>query len=475
MPTSYGRTREILGDSLSFPAIERNSGLTRILPRRDGGERGAGPAAESLTLMASPVPRGHEIRPVRLSGLQFPSGSEALLPWACCAPVARRIFALTVKKPEQPSAAPRVPITTRTPYAFIRPAPGRIIAALFLATSAMLTTIGCNRSTDAPTSVDDSDPRVGGRLYSATSPFNQAIPANPQLDPRSAAYVQLLNRSRNEKGFSLALGEWTVTAYFAEQDTPRHDVRISNGISGTAHARNSVHDVRWIMRGVPIPDNARPDPEEDAHLSVIDPATHCEYDLFGAAKTTNGWTAKWANVNSTTDNGIYPYGMSTRATGFAPLAGIIWPAELRNRRINHALVFAYPYTRTGGPVPPATSSDGRTTLTAALPQGARVQLDPTLNLDTLNLTTNERTIAEALQRYGMYLGDTGGALAIYAVNPQSFTTNPYTGLLPDEPSIALKKIPVNRFRVLKTGTQLARTKYAIVPSNCAQIDGTLRP
>ncbi len=304
-----------------------------------------------------------------------------------------------------------------------------------------------------------ADPRIGGRLYSSTSPFNQLIPVNPQLDPRSAASVQLLVRSQKEKGFSMALSEWTVPAYFAQQDTTRHDIQIEG-----------FDEVRRVMRGVPIPDNAKPDPEEDAHLTVIDPVTRCEYDFWGASKTSAGWTAKWGNVTSTADSAIYPYGLSSRATGFAPLAGMIWPTELRNGRIDHALVFAYPYTRSGGPVAPATSSDGRTTLAAALPEGARVQLDPALNLDTLKLTATERTIAKALQRYGMYLGDTGGALSLYAVNPQSFATNPYAGLLPSDPTVLLNKIPVNRFRVLKTGTQQAKVKYAIVPSSCARID-----
>ncbi|MEU4158200.1 hypothetical protein [Actinoplanes sp. NPDC026670] len=323
-----------------------------------------------------------------------------------------------------------------------------------------LTVVRCHRSTDAPHRVEDNlDPRTGGRLHSATSPFNQAIPANPQLDPRSADYVRLLGRSKNEKGFVLAVEEWTVPAYFVKHDTRRHDVRISG-----------YDNVQRVMRNVPIPDNARPDPSEDAHLSVIDPATRCEYDLFGAKKTPTGWTAKWANVTSIADSGIYPAGMSTRATGFAALAGMIWPAELRNRRIDHALVFAYPYTKSGGPVAPATASDGRTALPAAMPQGARVQLDPALDLDTLGLTTYERTIAEALQRYGMFLGDTGGAFALYAVSPQSFDTNPYTGLLPDEPYVFLNKIPVNRFRVLKTGKQMAQTRYSIVPSSCARIE-----
>jgi hypothetical protein len=347
--------------------------------------------------------------------------------------------------------------------------PGLGIAAL-IASLAMSAVVGGPGSTNAAISARNLDPLTGGRLYAATSPFNQVIPANPQLDPRSASYVRLLSRSKNEKGFVLSVKEWTVPAYFAQRGTARYDVRISGQPPGAHYDPNFVHDVPRIMHDVPIPANARPDPMEDAHLSVIDPATRCEYDLYGAELTASGWTAKWANVNSTAKSGIYPFGLSTRGTGFAPLAGMIWPAELRSGRINHALVFAFPYTRSGGPAYPATASDGKTKLAAALPQGARVQLDPALDLDSLYLTTYERTIAVALQRYGMYLGDTGGALALYAVSPQSFDTNPYAELIPDEPYVFLNKIPVGRFRVLKTGPQLALTPLVVVPSVCARIE-----
>jgi len=346
--------------------------------------------------------------------------------------------------------------------------------ALLTASSAALTSLavgGCQRPAAAPNVVEAAlDPRTGARLYDAASPFNQVIAVNPELDPRSAGFVRLLGRSKNEKGFVLSVDEWTVPTYFAQPDTARQDVRISGQPPGAHYDRAFIHDVARIMRAVPIPAGARPDPMEDAHLTVIDPGTRCEYDLYGAARTTNGWTAKWANVTSTAATGIYPSGLSTRGTGFAPLAGTIWPAELRNGRIDHALVFAYPYTRSGGPVYPATASDGKSTLATALPQGARVQLDPALDLSTLKLNPYERTIAEALQRYGMYLGDTGGALALYAISPQSFDTNPYTGLLPDEPYVSLNKIPVNKFRVLKTGPQLAQTPLSIVPSSCARIE-----
>ncbi|MBL7262311.1 hypothetical protein [Paractinoplanes lichenicola] len=341
---------------------------------------------------------------------------------------------------------------------------------MLVLSSALAAVVGCPKSVDTPESVVNRDPRVGGRLFAATSPFNQVIPTNPQLDPRSADYVKLMNRSKKEKGFVLSVKEWTVPAYFAKPATMRHDVLILGQPPGAHYDRAFVHDVVRIMRGVPIPDNAQPDPMDDAHLTVIDPANGCEYDLYGAKRTAKGWTALWANATSTPESGIYPYGLSSRATGFSPLAGVIWPAELRNGRIDHALVFAYPYTRSGGPVYPATASDGKTNLAAALPQGARVQLDPTLDLDTLRLSPYERTIAETLQRYGMYLGDTGGALALYAVNPQSFKLNPYAGTLPDDPLVFLDRIPVERFRVLRTGSQTAQTPLAVVPSPCAQIE-----
>jgi hypothetical protein len=401
---------------------------------------------------------------------------------------------------------------------FVRKTPGRVVAALLVALTAMATVAGCHRhragstpnvgapssgtpSSGTPSSGTPSsggvvnggipssgapsrraaaaagraaaaaaDPRLGGRLFAATSPFNQPIPANPALDPNSAAYVNLLNKSKAEHGFDLAVKEWTVPAYFAQADTPRHDIAISGQPPGAHYDRAYVPNRPEVMHGVPIPADARPDPMEDAHMSVIDPATHCEYDLYGAEHTAAGWTAKWANVTTTTDSGIYPYGLSTRGTGFSALAGMIWPAELRAGHIDHALVFAFPYTRSGGPVYPATASDGKSTLAAALPQGARVQLDPTLDLTKLKLTGPELTIAKALQQYGMYLGDTGGALALYAVSPQSFGFNPYAGLLPDAPYVYLDKIPVNKFRVLTTGTQMARTPLAVVPSSCARID-----
>jgi hypothetical protein len=77
----------------------------------------------------------------------------------------------------------------------------------------------------------------------------------------------------------------------------------------------------------------------------------------------------------------------------------------------------------------------------------------------------------ALQRYGMYLGDTGGGINLYAVHPQSYPSHPYIGLLPDEPYPPLPNIPIDRFRVIELGPVtppwVLRSRARLVPTQCA--------
>lgn len=106
----------------------------------------------------------------------------------------------------------------------------------------------------------------------------------------------------------------------------------------------------------------------------------------------------------------------------------------------------------------------------AIPEGARVRLDPSLNLDRLGLTPYERTIAEALQTYGIYLGDDGGGLALQAINPISASGAIYDGLLPDQRYVSLNGIPVNRFQVLDfpQPTPASELDIRVVSTPCAE-------
>ena len=60
----------------------------------------------------------------------------------------------------------------------------------------------------------------------------------------------------------------------------------------------------------------------------------------------------------------------------------------------------------------------------------------------------QKTIARALQRYGMYLRDNGGTMGIYAENTINRGYDPWRELGLAGVSVPLDGIPWNRFRVL---------------------------
>jgi len=276
----------------------------------------------------------------------------------------------------------------------------------------------------------------------SNSPFYQKISANPEIDPQSPAYITRLLEAGQAKGFFIAQKKWTVPVYYAGPETPLQDVKLTV----------SWAPFKWL-KNVPIPDYAAPDPEGDAEMTIIDTINGCMYDFWQARNTNSGWKASWANALPIGSDGIYPKGLSCRGAGFALLQGLIWPQEISNAYIDHALEFTYPYCKSGGPVPPATETDGTGINSSDLPEGARLQLNPNLNLDSLGLTPYEKIIAKALQEYGMILGDDGGGIEIEAVSPISSKINPWQGLLPDSDYVNLNLIPISEFRVLKLAPQ----------------------
>jgi hypothetical protein len=215
-----------------------------------------------------------------------------------------------------------------------------------------------------------------------------------------------------------------------------------------------------------MPAHAAPDPRGDGHIAVIDQSSGCEYDFWQARQRDGRWRASWGNALPLGGSGIYPEGLSARGSGFALLAGLIQPGELRNGRIDHALVWSYAEPAAGGPVRPASESDGVSRRPNAIPEGALVQLDPALDLGTLSLAPYERTIARALQEYGAYLADVGSGFAVYAAHPMSQRTNPYAGVLPSRNYPSLEGIPFERLRVLSLPEQRPNPPISLVPNGC---------
>jgi len=300
------------------------------------------------------------------------------------------------------------------------------------------------------------------------------IPEGAAVDPRSAAMVAGIVHVEQARGWAIAVKRWTVPVYYASSKTRR----LTVGLTAEWRSRNWMH-------GVPIPDHARPDPGSsggtDGHMAVIDQRTGCFYEFYGAERRSDGsWHASWANRGSLTGTGIQPGGLSTRASGFVNFAGLIRPTELRAGVIRHALTFGYPFTKGGGPVRPATSSDGRASTqdgwgglarpanALPIPEGARVQLDPTLDLGALGLKPWQRAVARALQVYGMFLVDTSGNMSLAAMGAQSWRVNPYVRFWGDEPYAYLPSSLAQHLRVLSLPPQAKRRTF-LASSRCAMM------
>jgi len=297
--------------------------------------------------------------------------------------------------------------------AYCKPSPARAIASL------------------SPTALINVVP------YSPQSPFSTPIPAKARVAAGSDGAVKALADVGKSLGTSLAIRRWTVPVFIAGPTTPIRNVTLT---------------ADWAPRrmlAAPIPAWAIPDPGEDGHMVVIDRARGCEYDFFQARRgSDNTWSANWATRLPIAGSGIVS-GPSARASGFGLLGGLVLPEELNKGAIRHALVFSYPYTRSHVKVRPATESASGSDRSDALPMGTRLRLDPSLDLSTLQLSSAERAVAQALQVYGMYLGDTGPNITLYAVGAQSFNKNPYPEFPAPAPYVPLDGIPLDRLQVIE--------------------------
>jgi hypothetical protein len=134
--------------------------------------------------------------------------------------------------------------------------------------------------------------------------------------------------------------------------------------------------------------------------------------------------------------------------GFSLTAGIVRPEEIAQGHIDHALMITTPYTRSGYVACPAANSDGQYADPAAMPVGARLQLDPALDVNALAIPTWKKVVARALQQYGAYVVDTGGSLSIRAESTalRGYDAWAKVGVPRGEPNI--RDLPWSRMRVL---------------------------
>lgn len=238
-------------------------------------------------------------------------------------------------------------------------------------------------------------------LYPASSFWNQPIPSGAATHPESDLIVTKALVEHASRANLANTDAWGIAQTFANPVSREYDVACTRYDCGT--------QVRFR-----IPAHAAPTTGSDHHLAVFDPSSGRELDMWVAEKT-DGWAAGSRFTFPIAGSGPCATGQrcnSAVAAGFSLMGGVIRPEEIAQGHIDHALVFTTPITKAGVIACPASHTDGKFDYPGAMPEGARIQLDPDFDVAATSWPAWKKTVARALQRYGAYLGDTGGTVAI---------------------------------------------------------------
>lgn len=333
------------------------------------------------------------------------------------------------------------------------------------------------------------------RFFSPQSYWNTPLPESVPVDAQSSRWVQMLREAalHTTGGLHLNLHSWTIPVYFASADTVPVRLnpyllhcRLSQGHVKASESRLRAGDPRLcqpglhesVGAGVPIPEQAFPDSQMDAHMTVIDEGKGRVYDLWNCHRKEDGswWTNaaiaydlhgsgvfEAADIEGIgADESVHFYG-PCRASGVPALAGLIMRREVEQGWIGHKLALACPVAGLQRYVsPPAVWTDGW--LPGGVPEGCCLQLDPALDITALGLSAPARVVARALQEYGAVLVDNAGSVTLYGefLPPQDGTDGAggeggadgaggeggsWAGLLGEND---LRAIPIERFRVVDT-------------------------
>lgn len=298
------------------------------------------------------------------------------------------------------------------------------------------------------------------RFFSSTSFWNEPVPANAPLDPHSAELISyfdsLINAEEEVRG-----GPWINTTSYS---VPVYTVPANQPtVTVTLHDHHANAALSSAWSAVPLPPNAQPAVGTDAELAVWQPSTDRLWEFWRLIHEPDGWYASWGGAmqSVSSDSGVYGpevcleasplWGAS--ASSLSLVGGLISLQDLKRGVINHALSMSIPDVRAGVYASPAQRDDGKSTNPLTLPEGAHLRLNPNLNLAALHLPRLTLMIAEAAQRYGIFVRDGAHDVTFQAQDPTPTGSDPYTG--PDGyfegkyPRELLAYFPWHELQVLK--------------------------
>jgi hypothetical protein len=246
--------------------------------------------------------------------------------------------------------------------------------------------------------------------------WNTPIPDSAPDNPNEAAILDYLATAEESGDGCLSLAgasdsAWGQPVYWAVRGDPEYDVQDL-----PPESPPQLDSIR-IPKGAQAADNS------DGSMTVFDVRrgyvamfTDARYD-----EDSDTWSASGGSVAYLDSNGLAASlegsdderNRGTHRGNNGAVAAVRWD-EMQYGSIDHVLKVAIGPEAANRFVFPMTGSDGdyNGDDPAVPPQGLRLRIRPTIDLDSLRLHPQALVIAQALQTYGMYIGDSGGVTAL---------------------------------------------------------------
>jgi hypothetical protein len=291
------------------------------------------------------------------------------------------------------------------------------------------------------------------------SVFNKQLPTSTPLAGNSAQLVSAFTAQVSKYYGHVVINttEWSTPVYTVGADAST--VALIGKSSICPRPEGIFSGFQAQIEAVPMPADALPAAGTDKEVIVWQPSTGHLWELWRVLEESGHWTACWGGeiADAYTSDGVFPAPFGAGASGLSLLGGQIHLEDLEHGAINHALEVLMPETANSEFVWPADRTDGVTTSANAIPEGTHFRLKASLNLASLHLSPAALEIATAIQRYGMFVADTAGSVALSAQDPtpliEEGKTNPYNTLLNGDPDDVLDAVPWSQLEVVNPSYQ----------------------
>jgi len=296
-----------------------------------------------------------------------------------------------------------------------------------------------------------------GTPFGKLSVWRQDVRSAP-LNGNSAAMVaNVADQAAKYYGGVAAfnVNRYSTSFYAVPAGTARVDVRWDNCQKKTWTPAGLLGAGGQFSQ-VPIPAGAVPAAGTDGQLTVYSPDTDQLWEFWQAKKVGGTWQACWGGRidKVSTSPGYFTGGFGVSASGLSYGGGTIGIKDVQAGSIDHAMALQLPSTANWNNFSwPAQRSDGNDTGKNAVPEGTRLRLDPSVDVNALKISPIAKMVAKAAQTYGFIVTDKAGAVAVVAESPAATVAatgkNPWPALMQGKPDYqVMAGFPWDRLQAL---------------------------